>query len=495
MALEDFTKRDKQAILTRMLATARTVYPTWTNSDYASAGNAMLHSMAAELAGCHYAQDLARRQSRLSTTTNRDVALTHASSLGYPVKANSASQATLVVVLGAPLSDDLVVAPGDVSFSTTDDTPLVFEVRETITVPSGSSQFQIRVENAAMVTETFSVPESLPDQPFRLAFGPYVQDSIVVVANGTPFTPVNTLALSAENATDVRIDLTAQDRLRLKFGAGPNGAQVPAGAVIATYKVGGGAVGTTEVDTIQSPSVQTLTANDGSTASIVSVTNPERSFGGDNADSLEDIQRKAPRSRGVASDRSIAELDYVDHAESIPGVLRAYAVTHKATGSLSPNKTELLIIPDGGGTAPQDLIDLVQNRMETVFTPSILTNLTVRASPTLLVNISATLVLVQNVEESAARDSIVAELEKYFDPDENGSVKFGAELINAGQDPVVSYHRLLCLVLDDAHVFSIEGSERQFLVNDAHADVVISAVQFPILGTVTLINSETGLVI
>ena len=496
MTLKDYTIRDRDAILSRSLRVLQTVYPSWTSTDYASAGNGMLHAMSRGLADAHFAIDIARRQSRLATTTNRDVALIHARSLGYPVQANSAAEATLTVVLGSALLDDLEIAPGDLSFSTKDDSPLTFEVKEAVTVPTGATTFTLRVENARLVSETISVPESIPDYKPRLTYSPYIQDSMVVSVNAVNFEVRDTLALAQENEAVVRLDLIQNDRVRLVFGAGPNGAQVPAGTLVATYKVGGGAVGTTEANTITSPSTSTLTDNSGNPVTITSVTNTEKSEGGGRADSIEEIQRKAPRSRMTADKRAINEVDFVNHTESIPGVLRAYAVTHK-TSNLSPNKTELLVIPKGGGTASPDLITRVKNRFGTTFLPSVLINLTVRASNVSTANIQATVNLRDNVTEAAARASIVAKLETYFDPDKSKSdaIKFGAELINAGQDAIISYYDLLCEVRNDPHVHSISktGDDVNFRVNSSNVDISLDADQFPLLGTITLINAETGL--
>lgn len=490
----DSTPRTKGEIFDRMLRTVQSSKPEWTSTSLSTFGNSILDAMAGEVAAAHFAIDVGRRQNSISTATNLDAGLVQANSAGYPVKANSAATAIETIVLSGALGDTLTIAPGDIDFRTDDANPLIFQVSETTVIPAGVTTFQINVENATTITENFVIPESLPDLRFKLASGPYVQDSAIVSVNATPFTTQNTLVLSEPADDHVRIRLGLGSRLLLKFGDNKNGVQPSTGALVVTYKIGGGAVGQVGENTIVVPSKTQLFDASGTPVTISSVTNEVGSKGGAPGDNLADLQRKVPNSRKTAAARSINDIDFVNHAEKVPGVLRAFALTHK-TSSLAPNKTDLLIVPAGLGTAPLTLLTAVQASIINNNPPSVLLRLTTSSATYATANIQATVKLVDGANEDDAKASVIQAYQDYFDPTINPNIKFAAQLLSEGQDAVISFHTLLCITEDDPNIHSIDGSTNGFLLNNQHANLVMSSTEFPALGTITLINSATGLTI
>jgi hypothetical protein len=484
----------------RSILSLRTQYPDWSDEELASFGNLILSMVTEGVDSTNFYIDKTTEQSRLVTATLRPPTLQHAEMLGYDPKGNSAAEAQVLVVLDDIPTAPIDIGPGDVILSTKGSSPVEFRPSETMTVDAGIDppQFFINAENAELVTDIF-VSSGVSRQEFTMRQGPYIQDSVVLSAGGEAYSVETSLLQAGPEDAVARGQLAEDDRLKITFGNGANG-KIPVGQITSTYKFGGGRVGLVEADTITESSVPSFTARDGSSYNIVSVTNPSRAQNGDDKESINSIKERAPRSRMTASERTVAHVDYVNHAEAVPGVERAFLATHR-NAALSPNQAILMIVPTGGGQ-PTDALSNRVLREVTIEKPNNpLTQVTVRGPTYLTVNFNATLWLVSGATEFTTRKAVDAAMEAFFAPTiqssdnagtKNAGILFGSEYAEIGQEASIPYHQLLCEFQKIGSIFKIAEGEADFLVNGNHADVDIGDFEFPVLGSITLRNAATG---
>jgi hypothetical protein len=493
----DYTARDQNSFLERSITSLRTQFPDWSDERLASFGNMVLSITAEGVDGNSFYIDKTTQQSRMVTATLRDPVLQHATALGYDPKSNAAAEGQVLVVLESIPTAPIDILPSTVVFSTEGENPVDFRPTEAFTVDAGIDppQFYVSVENAELVTDIF-VSDGTQNQPFTMRQGPYIQNSAVVSAGGEPYDVRSSLLRSLPGDTHTRGKLTTNDRLRLVFGDGNQG-KVPVGQITSSYKFGGGRVGIVEASTITSANVSAFSARDGSSYNVVSVTNPERTQNGDDRESIASIQERAPRSRQSASDRTVAHVDYINHAEAVSGVERAFLATHR-NADLAPNQAILMIVPTGGGQPGASLSDRVLREVTIEKPNNPLTQVTVRGPTYLTVSFNATVHLVSGATGAVARAAVEATLKEFFEPknpdgSNNTQILFGSEYADAGQEASIPFHQLLAAFQDIPSIFKVSEGSSAFLMNGNHADVDIGSFEFPVLGSITLFNASTGL--
>jgi hypothetical protein len=125
--------------------------------------------------------------------------------------------------------------------------------------------------------------------------------------------------------------------------------------------------------------------------------------------------------------------------------------------------------------------------------------LTVQGASFLTINVSAIVFLRGGVAPATARETITTSLEAFFEPvledgSANPSVNFGYYFQDADGNPteVFAWSDIFNVVRDDTSVRKVDPSASGFLVNGVREDVAMGVIQFPVLGTVTLTNGDTG---
>jgi hypothetical protein len=191
-----------------------------------------------------------------------------------------------------------------------------------------ATQVQQRVP---VVGEVVGTGNGEPDQVFQLANTPVLPDTVTVTVGGNPWQPINDLLAADPEVpvADVRLPLYAADAARLEddgrrtqvytinalgvltTGDGFHGARVPTGArVVASYDFGGGRLGNVGIGLIsRSPQIP----------AGYTVTNPIRTWGGDDAETLEQAEKTIPLT-WKHRDRLVSAQDFVDVTHRTPGV-------------------------------------------------------------------------------------------------------------------------------------------------------------------------------
>jgi len=170
---------------------------------------------------------------------------------------------------------------------------------------------------------------STSDQTFNLKQKPltYVQavtptgrqSTLEVIANGVPWTQVPTL-YEQNGAAQVYSVLDQQGgATTVLFGDGIEGATLPTGQnnIQAKYRVGSGAAGNVASGTITTLIDRPL--------GVSGVINPEAATGGQDAQSLSQIQQNAPHSV-LTLGRAVSLVDYQNFAATYAGIAKANAI-------------------------------------------------------------------------------------------------------------------------------------------------------------------------
>ncbi len=196
--------------------------------------------------------------------------------------------------------------------------------------------------------------------------------------------------------------------------------------------------------------------------------------------------------------RTVAREDYEINAKRVPGVDRALMLTSNEDPRIQENEGDLLIVPDGGGTPSQALLDDVETMVTETYPNTLTFNVRVSGATYKTVNVQATVYLSTGYSAATVKANIQAALEAYFvlrnaDGSENTNVKFGYQYSAEGQgaDVSIPFSDLYNAVRDTTGVFKIRDGVGSFLLNDEQLDVPVEVDEFPVLGTVTVINAAT----
>ena len=178
------------------------------------------------------------------------------------------------------------------------------------------------VQQAQVVAELLPQGTGEPDQASRLVNTPVLVNSVRLTVNGEPWQVIDDLMAAApEVPTAVSGDAEAPQAAKvftldresgeIRFGDGAHGARPPAGAAIQVgYAYGGGRQGMVGIGAITKGAA--LPAG-------IKVTNPVPTWGGDEAETVDEAVRRIPRFLRHR-DRLVSSEDYLDVVWNTPGV-------------------------------------------------------------------------------------------------------------------------------------------------------------------------------
>jgi hypothetical protein len=175
-------------------------------------------------------------------------------------------------------------------------------------------------------------------------------------------------------------------------------------------------------------------------------------------------------------------------------------LTSNEDAGIAENTGILFVIPRGDGPPSQALKDAVKEQVTVVF-PSTLTFQVAVQDPTyLVVDVQATVFLRQGANARVVRTVIQKALADFFavslpNGTPNPAVDFGFNVKDANGDPAgeVTVSDVFNVVRDVVGVRKIGDGAEDFLLNGVREDLVTGTREFPALGTVTLLNGDTGL--
>lgn len=372
------------------------------------------------------------------------------------------------------------------------------------------------VENSTTESDTFT-STGAPNQSFLLTQTPYIDGSLAItdavalepydaVENPTGWRQVTNFLSSLPTDRVYTVSVDNLDRALVTFGNGVTGA-VPSGSIVFGYKVGGGSAGTVTSGALTVMPQAFLDAS-GNPATIT-VDNPAASTLGADRFTVAQIQQLAPASLTVQT-RSVSNSDYSTVANLVPGVLRTLFLTATEDPSVPWNQGIGFVVPIGGGQ-PTPLL-LAQVLAQFQFVPGVSAAGSKPPYPKpnafpiqwlgvdyLTVNVSALVYLAVGANPVVVGAAIRAALTSFFAPSLadgslNPTIDFGYNFQDENGVPTgtFAWSTLFDLVASVAGVSKIDPGSSGFLLNGARADVPIGNKQFPVLGSVTLVNGTTG---
>lgn len=442
-------------------------------------------------------QDNQARENRLLTATQRKNLIGLTKLLGFRPAGARAATVEAVFTLAAPPAADVVLRQGTRVLTAAVTEPVAFQLLADVVIPAGASPPTASgtVEHSKPQDELFA-STGLPNQEVVLPATPYLDSSAAVTAgNGAYVEVVNFLGSTATDRHFLVL-VDQNDRATVRFGNGINGV-VPSGTITVRYKTGGGATGNVNTGTLIKLE-GSFTDASGRPVSV-SATNPRPASGGTERQTVAQIQALAPESIRVLN-RTVSREDFEINARRLPAVARALMLTSNEDRGIAENTGILFVIPHGSRQPSQALNDAVKEQVTVVF-PSALTFQVAVQDPTyLVVDVQATVFLRQGANARVVRTAIQKALADFFavslpNGTPNPAVDFGFNVKDANGDPAgeVAISDVFDVVRDVVGVRKIGDGAEDFLLNGAREDLVTGTREFPALGTVTLLNGDTGL--
>lgn len=355
-----YTRRDVQSYHDDVSKFIREFIPRITESSEATEGRLYLTAFEALIDNANYAVDQTALEAKPTTAEQRKNLLAHAYSVDYkPIGVSAATvDATVSMISG-------VAPPGGQSipiysrFQTKTSPILEFLAASTVSIPEGETSTVIPlIQGQRTVDYTLTASASgLPNQVYKLPV-PNTPDAYIdVKVNSVVWTRPerNDLYNSMPEDQHFFTVIDADNYVSICFGDGvpgddqTHGLIPPAGAIIqVSYITCALAEGNVPAGAI---SVVV-----GSLANTVSITNSVAASGGADAESIKSIKRNIP-AHHAAFERAVNDEDYQYFAERVPGVYKAYAK------HVDGPRTDVYIMPDGGGVASSLLLSTVQSEL------------------------------------------------------------------------------------------------------------------------------------
>ena len=191
---------------------------------------------------------------------------------------------------------------------------------------------------------------STPDQSFTLKQSPLTymqavtptgrQSTLQVLANGVPWSEAPTLYDQGPSQQVFSTLIQPGGVARVQFGDGVEGATLPTGQnnLQANYRVGSGAAGN-----VAAGAITTLVDRPGGVSGVI---NPQAATGGQDPQSVNDIQANAPLSV-LTLGRAVSITDYQNFAATYAGIAKANAIWIPS----GPGYGVFLTVAAAGGSA------------------------------------------------------------------------------------------------------------------------------------------------
>lgn len=485
----DYTAKDFDTLSARIFNIIPSAFPEWTDIQVANFGNMMVELFAYVGDVLLYYQDNQANESRWSTALLRRSILSGAKLIGYKARGGSAASTLLSIQLNSVPVGDVVFEEGD-TFSTAEGSAaVVFQVLTRTVLPGGSNPAIafVVVENSESVTETFN-STGLPNQTYLLSNKPYVADSLVIGADNGLYEIVQDLITSKATDRHAVVSLDENSQLRVTFGDSISGA-IPVGSIAFDYKIGGGTGGNVAMGTIVKP-MQSYADTLGNPV-VVRVTNATSSGGGSEIQSVESIREDAPRSLRLRT-RTVCREDYEIAALEVPGVARALMLSKDEKPSILENRGLCYIVPIGGGGASQVLLDAVTAMVTTKYPKTITFKMLAKSASYLTINISTRVHFRKGADRAVVAAAIRKNITAFFaletgDGSRNNNVDFGYYM-----DGALAWSDVFNVIRDTTNVRKVDDGLGNLVINGESDDLTVPPEQFPVLGSVTIIDAATG---
>jgi hypothetical protein len=491
----DYTSLDFDSIRERLMQLARSTFPAWSDFEVASFATTLLEMFAFVLDVAVYRVDQNARESRLVTATQRENVIAHARTIGYRLRGAAAATVPVELSLARVPPADVTVPAGAVMRTEDVPDPVMFQLLAAVTVRAG--QDPPKVSGVAEQSESHQQLVDAVGTPYlevALERAPYLDGSISVTDGAGTWTEVESLLASGPADRHFTVSVDSLDRATLRWGDGRNGLP-PSGTLTLAYKSGGGTRGNVEPGAIRVLETSILDAR--GQPVTMSVTNPDKANDGVDRETIDHAKIVAPQTLRAPA-RCVAREDFEIRALEVPGVGRALMLTSNEDGTIAENSGDLVIVPRGGGTPSQALLDAVMHQATVTYPRTLTFELRAMVPAYRTVNIEARLRLRPGAAPADVGRRIRDRLAAFFAPSlpngtPNPEVDFGYYL--RAEDELegrLAWSDVANLVLDTPGVRKLADGAIDLRLNGVAADVELAVRQFPQLGEVVLIQADTG---
>ena len=486
----DYSIKDRDSYLLRMKSLIVQLYPNWDDENVSAIGNMMFDIFSIMLDKVTYNQDAQAGEAYIKTATQMASIIDLAYGRGVEIPNRTASYGNVVITVSQPSNRPIAINKDNVTVLTQEDEPKRFLLKANGTIPAGDLSVTIEAENSELQDEIKS-PNGTVDWFTYLSITPFIEVVSVIDELGFVWTEVVSLIDSSTTDRHFEVTVNGQGSGKLQFGDGIMGV-VPESDLTIEYKTGGGEEGNVAVNSISIIDGDIYDA-DGDTVSAT-VDNIERFIGGTDVMAIKRARRYVPNTF-VTQLRTVSDLDYEYNSESVTGVARAIFITSDDDVGIEENAGHIVIVPDDGGDPTTALQDAVYT-MVTVTKPGHPTFKISVMGPTFkIINVSSIVFLEKGITHEDSRSTIETRLESFFaiqndDGSLNDNINFGSGYKDkyGNTDPNFPYSEIYNQINDSDGIRKLGRTT----LNGLQTDILLSYRDFPTLGTITLIDGDSG---
>lgn len=344
-----YTRRDLLSYHDDVSKYIKAYIPRITDTSEANAGRLTLTLTEALVDNANHAIDNVHLESQLKNAIQRKNILELARAIGYsPISVSNASVDLTYTLLSGVAPVGGYPIPIYTRSQTTNSPVVEFITSAPLVIPEGESSAVVSGIQGVRVTGDVltAAASGDPDQTYKLRYSKTPHDLIEVYVNGTRWTLASDFYDTDDESEVFILVFDEDDYTSIIFGDGEFGKAPAAGSNIqVNYVVTLAELGNAEASTVNRVI--------GVLASTVSVINVEKASGGAASETNDSIKINAPAHRRTY-DRAVTKPDYEAIATAVTGVYKAFASSNEGA------RTDIYLLPNGGGVASAYLIGLVQ---------------------------------------------------------------------------------------------------------------------------------------
>lgn len=494
----DRTARDFDSLDDYLWSLYQSVFPQATDRDRNNSINLMRWAFSSAGNNDDFYKSRLLRQAWTGTATDRKGMIALGRRTAYTLAGQTAASCDLTITLvNGPLAGDVVIPAGTLVRTADAVAPIIGETQAVATITAGATSTTVAWKHAQTRSKTYTATLDAFQQAF-LPEGAYLEGTAAHSTVLGAWSEQATLALSEATDRHFTVSVDQNDKGTVRWGDDING-DIPTGTYNIAYEIGGGEAGNVDAGS--------LTRMPGSfsdsfgTPATLTVTNALAASGGSPRETVNAARVLMPLSVSAARTSTTRE-DFEIHALLVSGVARALMLSSDEASFVPENEGRLYVVPTGGGTPSSTLLDTVETAVTITYPPPITFRTLVVPAVYLTVDIVARAWVREGYSAAAMKTAINAALATWFDPiDTDGSpnpnVDFGYNFRDADGLPAgeLAWSDLHNAVRDVVSVRKVGAGADDFTLNGARADLALANHEFPAMGTVTVINGDTGTVI
>lgn len=493
----DYTDLDFDATNDRLERLIRSVFPGWTDFNYANFGNILKELNAHILDSLGFYLDGHAGESRWTTAVQRKNVIAHLKLISYAMSTAGAATVDEEFTLREVPVKDVVISAGTIVKTKSVTTPIRMQLMSAVTISAGADPPTVAgtVEHSETRSQIFTLT-GLADQELQLDGIPYLDDSLAFIASNGTYQQVDSFLNSTATDKHFVVLVDQRERALVRFGDNRNGLP-PTGTGLAIYKTGGGASGNVEEDTLTA--IEGSFTDEDGVSVYVTVNNPLAASGGEPRESVVQARILAPESVKAIT-RTVTRTDFESNARQVSGVSRALMLTSDELVSIGENAGQLYIVPTGGGAPSTALKESVAAYLREERPYMLTFTLSVIGAVYKVINVTATVYLSSGAVAATVKAAIEAALASHFAPENadgtpNTKVDFGYNIKDVDGSPAreIAWSAVHDVVKDTTGVRKVKSPPTGFLLNGLASDVQLELNEFPQRGSVQLVNGDTGM--